>query len=391
MRVVHVVTRTNIGGVSSYLDNLVHGLERQHGLEQHHGLQGQQGHDGKIGITLVRGRPSVDKGDYFAHRPLPVPVIDVASLRRRATPFHDVITLLRLVGIFRQIRPDVVHTHMAKAGALGRIAALIARVPVRVHTFHGHLLHGYFSGTKTRVIVAVERALRLITSHAVVIGERVRRDLVDIGITSHETSSMIPPAVPTPNRVPRATARAQLGLPINVVVVGFIGRLAPIKRPDRVIALARALPDVHFAIVGDGELSDSVRDDARGLTNVSFHGWQDDVAAVHCAIDIALLTSDNEGMSVSLIEAAAAGLPVVATNVGAIPEIVHHGVNGLLADTDEQLVAAVRRLADDADERRRFGIAGAEMASTTFTLARLAQDHDALYTRLIDGKKIYKR
>lgn len=391
MRVVHVVTRTNIGGVSSYLDNLVHGLEQQHRLEERHSIERQHSLDGRIDITLVRGRPSVDEGDYFAHRPLPVTVIDVASLRRRATPFHDVITLIRLVGIFRRIRPDVVHTHMAKAGALGRIAAFIARVPVRVHTFHGHLLQGYFSGTKTRIIVAVERALRSITSHAVVIGERVRGDLVDIGITSHETSSMIPPAVPTPNRVPRATARAQLGLPINVVVIGFIGRLAPIKRPDRVIALARALPDVHFAIVGDGELSDSVRDDARGLTNVSFHGWQDDVAAVHCAIDIALLTSDNEGMSVSLIEAAAAGLPVVATNVGAIPEIVHHGVNGLLADTDDQLTAAVRRLADDSDERRRFGMAGAAIASSTFTVAGLARSHGALYARLLAGKRDYKR
>jgi len=391
MRVVHVVTRTNIGGVSSYLDNLVHGLEQQHRLEERHSIERQHSLDGRIDITLVRGRPSVDEGDYFAHRPLPVTVIDVASLRRRATPFHDVITLIRLVGIFRRIRPDVVHTHMAKAGALGRIAAFIARVPVRVHTFHGHLLQGYFSGTKTRIIVAVERALRSITSHAVVIGERVRGDLVDIGITSHETSSMIPPAVPTPNRVPREAARARLGLPNDAVIVGFIGRLAPIKRPDRVIALARALPDVHFSIVGEGELSDTVRADARGLTNVSFHGWQDDVATVHYAIDVALLTSDNEGMSVSIIEAAAAGLPVVATNVGAIPEIVHHGVNGLLADSDEQLFAAVRRLAADADERRRFGIAGAEMASTTFTLARLAQDHDALYTRLIDGKKIYKR
>ncbi len=385
MRVVHVVTRTNIGGVSSYLDNLVQGLQRQPGLQELHSL------DKKIDITLVRGRPSVDEGDYFAYRPLPVPIVDVASLRRRVTPFHDVITLVRLVRIFRRLRPDVVHTHMAKAGALGRIAAVIARVPVRVHTFHGHLLQGYFSGTKTRIIVTVERALRRITSHAVVIGERVRGDLVDIGITSHETSSMIPPAVPTPNRVPREAARARLGLPNDVVIVGFIGRLAPIKRPDRVIALARALPDVHFSIVGEGELSDVVRTDAHGLDNVSFLGWQEDVATVHCAIDVALLTSDNEGMSVSLIEAAAAGLPIVATNVGAIPEIVQHAVNGLLADTEEEIIAAVRRLADDSDERRRFGIAGAEIASSMFTVARLAQSHDALYARLVAGKRNYKR
>jgi glycosyltransferase involved in cell wall biosynthesis len=379
MRVVHVVTRTNIGGVSSYLDNLLHGLNGQHGP------------DYRLDLTLVRGLPSVAEGDYFAHRELSVPVVEVASLRRRATPFHDVVTLIRLVGLFRRLRPDIVHTHMAKAGALGRIAAFVARVPVRVHTFHGHLLQGYFSGTKTRIIVTVERALRRITSHAVVIGERVRGDLVDIGITSRDTSSMIPPAVPAPNRVQRAAARVRLGLPENAVIVGFIGRLAPIKRPDRVVAVARTLPDVHFVIVGEGELSDTVRADASGLDNVSFLGWQDDVDAVHCAIDIALLTSDNEGMSVSLIEAASAGLPIVATNVGAIPEIVHDAVNGLLADTDEQLIAAVRRLADDSEERRRFGVAGAAMAASTFAVARLAQSHDALYAQLLAKKSNYRR
>jgi glycosyltransferase involved in cell wall biosynthesis len=155
--------------------------------------------------------------------------------------------------------------------------------------------------------------------------------------------------------------------------------------------VARALPDVHFAIVGEGELSDAVRAAARGLDNVSFLGWKDDVAEVLAAIDIALLTSDNEGMSVSLIEAAAAGLPIVATNVGAIPEIVHHTVNGLLADTDEQLVAATRRLADDSDERRRYGAAGTAMASSTFTIDRLASSHDALYARLLAERASYKR
>jgi glycosyltransferase involved in cell wall biosynthesis len=373
IRVIHVVTRTNIGGVSSYVENLVRGLA------------------GRADVTLVRGQPGDDEGDYFAHRALPVHVVDVSSLRRRSTPWNDLASLFRLIGIFRRIRPDVVHTHMAKAGALGRVAAFITRVPVRIHTFHGHLLQGYFSGTKTRVIVAVERALRRITSHAVVIGERVRGDLVDIGITSHATSSMIPPAVPVPNRVPRAAARTRLVLPADAVIVGFIGRLAPIKRPDRVIAVARALPDVHFAIVGEGELSDAVRAAARGLDNVSFLGWKDDVAEVLSAIDIALLTSDNEGMSVSLIEAAAAGLPIVATNVGAIPEIVHHTVNGLLADTDEQLVAATRRLANDPDERRRYGAAGAVMASSTFTIDRLASSHDALYARLLAERANYKR
>lgn len=373
MRVVHVVTRTNIGGVSSYIDNLATGLGEH------------------VDVTLVRGVPSADEEDYFAGRVTAMPIVDMSSLRRHSLPWHDVISLVRLIALFRRLRPDVVHTHMAKAGALGRIAAFIARVPVRIHTFHGHLLQGYFSGAKTRIIVGVERTLRRITTHSVVIGERVRADLVDIGITTVAASTMIPPAVPAPKVAPRATARQRLGLPPDATIAGFVGRLAPIKRPDRFVALARQLPDVHFAFVGEGELSDEVRSAARGLSNVSFLGWINDVAEVYSAIDIAVLTSDNEGMPVSLIEAAAAGLPIVATNVGAVPEVVHDKINGILADNDTHLTAAVRLLADRPDLRGEYGAAGSAMAATEFTVAGLVGAHVALYSRLVAESSNYKR
>lgn len=368
MRVVHVVTRTNIGGVSNYLDHLLCGL------------------DGRIESTVVRGPASSDEGDYFAQRPIHATLIDVSVLRRRSKPWHDVLAFVHLVRIFRRLRPDVVHTHMAKAGALGRVAALVARVPVRIHTFHGHLLHGYFGGTKTRIIVAVERLLRLITTHSVTNGERVRKDLIAIGVTRQDTSTMIPPAVEPMTLPPRHEARNALGLPTDRVIVGFIARLADIKRPDRVLALAERLPTVHFAIFGEGPLLSSVRAAADGLANVSMHGWFDDLAPVYAAIDIALLTSDNEAISIALIEAASAGLPIVATNVGSIPEIVRHEINGYLGSDVAELARGIESLAGDPRLRNDMGRAGRELANTAFTVPNLASAHLELYRRLVAAR-----
>jgi glycosyltransferase involved in cell wall biosynthesis len=365
MRVVHVVTRTNIGGVANYLDHLLRGL------------------DGRVESSVVRGPASSDEGDYFAHRPICANVIDVDALRRRSTPWHDLIAFVQLMRIMRQLRPDVVHTHMAKAGALGRLAALFARVPVRIHTFHGHLLHGYFGGMKTRIIVAIERVLRLITTHSVTNGERVREDLIAIGVTRRDTSTMIPPAVDPMNLPSRDEARGALGLPTDRVVVGFVARLADIKRPDRVLALAARVPTVHFAIFGEGPLLSSVRAAADDLANVSMHGWFDDLAPVYAAIDIALLTSDNEAISIALIEAASAGLPIVATNVGSIPEIVRHEVNGFLGTDVADLARGIESLAENPRLRNDMGQAGRQLANSTFTVANLASAHLELYRRLV--------
>lgn len=367
MHVVHILTRTNIGGVSNYLDHLLRGTQ------------------GRINNTVVRGIASSDEGEYFDTRTLHANVIDISSLRRRSKPWLDVVAFVRLVSMLRKLRPDVVHTHMAKAGALGRIAAFVARVPVRVHTFHGHLLQGYFGGMKTRGVVAIERALSRITTHAVTNGERVRLDLVAIGVIRDSASTMIPPAVEPMTLPGRHDARAELGLPDDRVVVGYVARLAPVKRPDRVIALAERLPNVHFAMFGDGPLLASIRTAVDKLPNVSLHGWREDLAAVYAAVDIALLTSDNEAISIALIEAASAGLPIVATNVGSIPEIVHRDINGFLGDDIDELAHSIERLADNESLRRSMGESGRLLARSSYTTANLAEAHIGLYQRLVTG------
>ena len=242
--VLHVVTRTNIGGVSNYLGNIVRATTPN---VQH---------------IIVRGSPSVSEGDFFASNPIDVRIINIPSLQRAINPWKELVGFVTLVRTIRSIRPDVVHTHMAKAGVLGRLAAVLCRVPIRIHTFHGHLLVGYFSPVTVRMIIFVERFLQMATTQSITNGERVRRDLIQQRVLTEATSVSIPPAVDSFELVPKRDARRRLSLPDGCQIVGFIGRLAEVKRPDRFLKLAEALPETTFVMFGDGPLGAQVRRNA---------------------------------------------------------------------------------------------------------------------------------
>jgi glycosyltransferase involved in cell wall biosynthesis len=240
---------------------------------------------------------------------------------------------------------------------LGRSAAWVNRVPATVHTFHGHLLHGYFSPAKTRAVVAVERGLARPTTALVAIGDRVRDELLTAGIGRRRQYTVVAPGVELGPLPDPASARQNLGLPPVGPVVMFVGRLTAVKQPQRfvemAIAIAASHPDACFAIAGDGELVDEIRARARPLgRRMVFLGWRGDVETVYSASDVVVLTSDNEGMPVSLIEAAASGTPTVTTRVGSAPEVVADGVTGFVTDKDASALAvAVARLLDDSTLR----------------------------------------
>lgn len=320
--VLHVLTRTNVGGPSAIVGALLDEAART-----------------GIRVEVARGVTSDEEGDYFADDPRAAGFHQVVGLGRRVRPFDDLVAMFALVRLIRRLRPDVVHTHMAKAGALGRIAALMAGVPVRVHTYHGHLLTGYFSPIVTRLVSIVERLLARLATHSVVVGSTVRDDLVRAGILRSSRSTVIPPCVPAPAAVDRASARRALGLPVDGSVVGFVGRLTHVKRPDRFLELARRaaarLPDTRFVLAGDGPLAASLRATAVDLPNVVFLGWRPDVGNVLTACNAVVLCSDNEGMPVALIEAAYLGIPVIAANVGSVQEVVDDGIGGVLVRADD--------------------------------------------------------
>ncbi|MFM8649467.1 MAG: glycosyltransferase, partial [Actinomycetota bacterium] len=306
----------------------------------------------------------------------------------------DLQAFAQLVIMLHRVRPDIVHTHTAKAGVVGRIAAIVARVPIRVHTFHGHLLHGYFSPRVTRLVVLVERVLAQKTTALVAVGAQVRDDLLAAGIGRPDQFTVIPPGVESPASIDRMVARRDLGIHESDRVVLFVGRLTAIKRVDRLIEAFRAVvakvPSALLVVVGDGELLTEFRMATRDLGDrVRFVGWQADLAPYYAASDVVALTSDNEGMPVSLIEASMAGRACVTTNVGSAREVVESGVTGFVVAKDSALVAdAIVRVLSDDEVRHGMGRAAHERAERLFGEARLAEDHRRLYRRLMGRPEI---
>ena len=371
LRVLHVIARMNVGGPAQHVATLLDGLRDQHE------------------VRLLSGFVQAGEEDYLALHRSDLPVTMIPGLGRSVRFGGDVRALRRLTAEIRDFRPDIVHTHTAKAGALGRVAARRNRVPVTVHSYHGHLLHGYFPPPVTAAVVAVERVLARSTTRLVAVGGQVRDDLLAARIGRPGQYVVQHPGVPAPAGLddPKAARRA-LGLPEDALVVAFVGRLTQIKRPDRFVEvaeeLARRRPEAAFVVVGEGGLLEAVRRQAAGLgERFRTVGFRPDVATAYRACDVLLLTSDNEGMPLTLVEAALCERPAVTTAVGSAPEVVSDGLTGFVVPADvPALVDAVDRLLGDADLRRRFGQAAAERARERFGTERLLRETTDLYESL---------
>ncbi|WP_182905462.1 glycosyltransferase [Microbispora sp. H13382] len=380
IRVMEIIARMNIGGPATQILGLHERLDTD-----------------EFDHRLYTGDVDGAEGDHMRLRDATLRVHRIPGLGRSVRPADDCRALLRLAAEMRGFRPHIVHTRTAKAGALGRTAARLARVGPAwgggrtVHVFHGHLLDGYFSPLKRRLYVSAERRLAAMSDRLVTVGAKVRDDLLAEGIGRPEQYVVIPPGVglgPVPGR---AAARAGLGLPPDAPVVAFVGRLTRVKRPDRFLAMAaallRRLPGCRFAVCGGGELTGEVERGIAALPD-AFHllGWRADVETVYAAADVVVLTSDNEGTPLSLIEAGMAGTPVVATRVGSVHEVVRDGVTGLLAGPDAaELAAHVFRLLSDPALALRMGEAARRWTTDSFSVERLTADTEALYRSLCAG------
>jgi glycosyltransferase involved in cell wall biosynthesis len=377
LRVLRIIDRLNVGGPALQATVLSEGLDPAH-FDQ----------------RLLAGAIDPDEGDYVSLRAPDLPVERIAGLGRAPHLGNDAEALWHISRAIRDFRPHIVHTHKAKAGVLGRVAAWTHRCPATVHHFHGHLLSGYFSPSKTKVVAGIERALARPTTALVAVGAQVRDELLAAGIGRREQYSIVPPGVLLPAAPDRRTAREALGLPVDAPVICFVGRLTQVKRPERfvdmAIAVSRRHPTAEFLIAGKGELLDSLRDRARPLEGrCRFLGWRGDVATVYAASDLVVLTSDNEGMPVSLIEAASVGTPAVTTRVGSAPEVVLDGVTGFVTTTDvEALAHATVDLLENDELRARMGVAAALRAQRDFSAARLVADIGGLYERIAAERRL---
>ena len=386
IRLVRVIARLNIGGPAIQAITLTRLLE---GRGYH--------------TRLVRGREGPDEGnmDWLAEQ-LGVHPTLVSSMRRDPDP-RDLLALSRLVSIIRRERPQIVHTHAAKGGTLGRLATLIAFPrdrPLLVHTFHGHSLTGYFSTRAARSFLAIERWLARRTNVLVAVSNEVRDDLVQLGVADAGRFVVIPlgfdlgPFLDDSNRDrARRALRSEWSISEDNEVVALVARLVPIKRVDRFLRVARLLahrPRARFVVIGDGELRERLVNspDALALgSRLTWAGFRRNMPDVYFASDVVMLTSDNEGTPVSLIEAQAAAVPVVGTDVGGVRSAVQDGQSGILARPhDEQALAdAVTAILDDRDLAAQFAATGRHHATATYTIDRLVDDHDALYRSRLDN------
>lgn len=372
IRVMEIIARMNVGGPATQVLGLSERLDAE-----------------EFDHRLYTGHVENAEGDHLGLTGSRVRVHRVPGLGRSIRPSDDGRALFRLVSAMRAFRPHVVHTRTTKAGALGRTAAAMSGVgSARVHVFHGHLLNGYFSPAKRRLYIRTERLLASVSDRLVTVGSQVRDDLLDARIGRPEQYVVIPPGVQIGQVPSRAEARDALGLPLDAPVVAYVGRLTQVKRPDRFLAVADAVlqrvPGCRFVVCGGGELKDEV---ARRVEPVgdSFHllGWRRDVETVYAAADVVLLTSDNEGTPLTLIEAGMAGTPVVSTRVGSVAEVVRDGMTGLLADPDVvELAEHTVRLLTDPALAHQMGEAARRWTTDSFGVERLVTDTEALYRSL---------
>jgi glycosyltransferase involved in cell wall biosynthesis len=392
IKIVRVIARLNMGGPALHVAYLTEGLTKR-------------GYDTTlVAGSLARGEDSM----AFVAEAHGVEIVQIDELGREISPLRDLVATIRLARLIRKERPQILHTHTAKAGTVGRVAALLAgsrRPPIVVHTFHGHVLRGYFGPMRSLLFRLLERWLAASTTALVAVSPQVRDDLVALGVAPRDRFVVIRLGIELDERVAseqngRAESRRYLGIPDDRFAVGWIGRMTAVKRTDDVLVAFKQLReggvDAVLCMVGDGPDRDSLEQRAHELgvaRDTVFLGYQEDVSPFYAAFDALVLPSGNEGTPVSVIEALAAERPVVATRVGGLPDVVRDGEDGFLveAGATDDLADRLARLARDPALRARLGKQGRERVLPRYAVERLVDDIDRLYGSLLSAAGVRRR
>ena len=369
VRILRIVARMNVGGPAVEITTLMRGLDSQAFHQE-----------------LLVGSCGPDEEDFLTTQAPDIPYRRIPGLGRSVRPLDDLRALRATMRHIRAFNPDIIHTHTAKAGAIGRIAAILVRSKARrVHTFHGHILHGYFTRWQSTLIRWWEATLARRTNVLITVGNAVRDQLIQQGIGTIKQFHVIPPGIALTGIPSREQARDELALDAAVPVLCYVGRITGIKRPDRMLdvvqCLTAAFPNLKVLVAGGGDLEASIRADAsaRALP-IHFLGWRTDIATIFAASNVTLLTSDNEGTPISLIQAGLCGIPSVATSVGSVDYVVPNGVAGLVVPPiTEELCEAVGTLLRDEPLRRALGEGARAHACKEFSVVTFLNRHADIY------------
>ncbi|MBP7022149.1 MAG: glycosyltransferase family 4 protein [Planctomycetes bacterium] len=377
-KVLRIMDRMNIGGPAIHCTLLTAGLDPE-----------------KFETTFVTGRVCNFEGDMsYLLEEYNVQAIYIPTLGKNISLFDDIRAFFEIYKIIRKIRPDIVHTHKAKAGALGRVAAFLLKVPFICHTFHGHVFHGYFSKWKSKIFIYIERFLALLTDKIIVISEQQLHEICKVYKIAPEKKFCVIPLGFDFRHLDHwqqeiGWLKKQCNIPENNITIGIVGRLTSIKNHTFFIQVAQRIlekrKNISFVLIGDGELRATLEQQVQDLhleNNVHFAGWIQESAKIYADLDIVALTSLNEGTPVTLIEALYCQRPVIATNVGGVVNVVQDNVTGFLIPTHaiETFVSKLIQLIDQPELRTQFGQQGHNSVSEKYSWKRLVQDIEKQYS-----------
>ena len=366
--VLHLIARLNLGGTAKYLITLNDGLN-------------------KAGIKSLVATGYVQTGEIEDLEVKKLKPIRIKNLGRKISLINDFKAAREIRKVIAKVSPDIIHTHTFKAGLLvrvqrNRIEESLGKKIKFVHTFHGHLFDDpEFKGFKAFAIKAIEKRLSERSDQLITVGEIVKSDLDSKGISAKNKSISIPPSVTPLKLQSKSSALKKYGIKDKKRVrVLWLARVTGVKNPQRVIEIAKGLPKIDFYMAGGGDLLERIKKQAP--RNLKVLGWQDAKSVLPIA-DIFLSTSVNEGMPIALIEAQLAGIPVVATNVGSVPEVILHNKSGFICSkSNDELISAIKKFAKSKSLRSKFGKAGRVHALKSFSEKNLISAHKKLYLKL---------
>jgi glycosyltransferase involved in cell wall biosynthesis len=411
LRILRIIARLNVGGPARHVILLTEKFR-------------EKGWISELAVGEV-GKDEASMEDMAFVRNIHPIKIDV--LGREIHPTQDLLLVWKLFWLLHRLKPDIVHTHTAKAGGAGRAAAFLYRrfhmkglwssLPLQVyHTFHGHVLHGYFSPFKEWIFLQIERLLAKVSTNLITLSPSLREELARLGVAPRERISIVPlgielePYLACEESVSgKSSFRAELGVDADTPLVGIIGRLVPIKDHSIFFRAAASLIKetrdekvsmAHFVIVGGGELLESLEAEVRELgleDRCHFVGWRSDLPLIYESLNLVALTSRNEGTPLSLIEAMAAACPIVATSVGGVPDLAGWNESGSEIPEDgfdelpvgalvrpgdkEGMSRAMKFLLEDGNRAVEMGRAGRNRVRERYSINRLANDLEALYLK----------
>jgi glycosyltransferase involved in cell wall biosynthesis len=359
VKIVHLIARFNSGGTAKWLMELVNGLRKNGIKTEIYSGEVQNGEIEDLNFSKLGGNK-------------------IPSVGRKISIISDLKSIYTFRKILIKENPKILNTHTAKAGFIGRLASIGLSIKV-VHTYHGHIFYGYFNPALTKGVILLERILNTLTDAYIVNGDKVKKDLISERIGAATKFNVIHPGVKQEKFGDRKSLRKKLRVDEQKLVVGWLGRITQIKRIDRLIELAHLYPSILFLVGGDGDQKKIFEKTAP--KNVKFLGWVEQ-RNFWPLCDIAFLTSDNEATPISLIEAAYAGIPIVAQNVGSVREVFENGVGGFLVSEKSELSRVIKVLTEDKALRIKMGREARRYATSNFSIEAFISEHLKVYDSL---------